>query len=114
MSDQVARSRWMPRVMWWIVVLSFVGGGASCQPAEGGFVRNSSGQTLRIEIVDHEVTPPLVGSGNVYQFIPGDRECLGSGVIARTEAGEEFARLDEPLCNDDKWIIDRDGARLGE
>ena len=90
--------------------------GASCQSEPVFSAYNGSGQTLTIQIEGWD--NPLAsrnrtsGGPSIWPMREGD--CRGTAVVALTEDGQEFARLDQPACQGDSWRIEADGARLTE
>ena len=88
--------------------------------AADAFVRNQTGQAVDVyQVVNGEeelvasLDKPLGGSDDQRLFIKSRRfpsGCTTGDLVARTPDGAEVARLTEPLCVNEGWLIETDGT----
>jgi hypothetical protein len=96
--------------------------GAVCQegPITTAWVINQTGQAIDIFLVvdgDEELLASLdepVGGSHSQEVFEGARfhpdDCSTGPLVARNRQGEEIARLEEPLCAFQVWMIEADGT----
>lgn len=86
----------------------------TCQPVRDFRVLNQSGQTLTVTLAGSEAVNPerTVSSGSLTTLPMPDGGCDGSSVVASGDDGGEVARLDQPVCDGQIWIIEEDRAYL--
>lgn len=90
---------------------------ATCDPPPSAFfVKNETGQQLEITILPatEGFSPDFTVGGNGINSTSAvpDRGCTGTAVVAQAEDGTEVARLDQPACDPDLWVITDDGSYL--
>lgn len=115
------RHRWHGLTAIGFLVLAIVP--AACKPEQlstDSFVRNQTGQAIDVyQIIDGDeelvasLDKPLGGSFDQDLFHAGPRfpsGCTTGDLVARTPDGAEVARLTEPLCVNEGWLIEQDGT----
>lgn len=56
----------------------------------------------------------MIANGTTESLLVPDDGCDGTAVVALTDDGTQFARLDQPACDQDIWVIEDDRAYLRE
>lgn len=81
----------------------------------GGRTSKSLFQVLRRILNDESGgNTEVIANGTTESLLVPDDGCDGTAVVALTDDGTQFARLDQPACDQDIWVIEDDRAYLRE
>lgn len=79
-------------------------------------IQNNTDGDLTVTVVDESsqggANEAVVGAHNTNTITTGRGACFGTAVTAVDDSGAEVARLEEPACDGDVWVIDEGGSQL--